>query len=43
MTHAQRLFCRGSGGYPPGRHSMRRLAEKPANLLFFARSTLTKG
>ncbi|MER7487470.1 hypothetical protein ABTY20_16480 [Streptomyces sp. NPDC126497] len=34
---------RGSGGCPPGRRSMRRLAEKPANLRFFARSMITKG
>ena len=34
---------RGSGGRPPGRHSMRRLAEKPADLRFFVRSMLSKG
>ncbi|MFE0331792.1 hypothetical protein [Streptomyces sp. Y2F8-2] len=38
-----RGFGRGSGGCPPGRHSMRRLAEKPANLRFFVRSMVTKG
>ncbi|CCK27262.1 hypothetical protein BN159_2883 [Streptomyces davaonensis JCM 4913] len=43
MTHTQRFFCRGSGGCPPGKHSMRRLAEKPANLRFFLRSMVTKG
>ncbi len=42
MTDASRFFRRGPGS-SPGRHSMRRLAEKPASLLFFARSTLTKG
>lgn len=44
-------FGRGSGPWrshcqaqrPPGRPSMRRLAERPANLLFFGRSILTKG
>ncbi|MFJ8940981.1 hypothetical protein ACIRL0_35600 [Streptomyces sp. NPDC102365] len=35
-------FGRGSGGCPPGGHSMRRLAEKPANLLFFVRSVLAR-
>lgn len=38
-----RVFGRGSGGRPPGRHSMRRLAEKPANLRFFVRSMVSKG
>ncbi len=42
MTDASRFFCRGPGS-SPGRHSMRRLAEKPANLRFFARSMLTRG
>lgn len=42
MAHARSLG-RGSGGCPPGRRSMRRLAEKPANPRFFARSTLSKG
>ncbi len=40
-------LCRGpgqgSGGCPPGGHSMRRLAEKPANLRFFVRSMISKG
>ncbi|MEU5310109.1 hypothetical protein [Streptomyces sp. NPDC021562] len=46
MTDATDLcrgFGRGSGGWPPGRHSMRRLAEKPANLRFFLRSMVSKG
>jgi hypothetical protein len=38
-----RVLGRGSGGCPPGRRSMRRLAEKPANLRFFARSLVSKG
>ncbi|MEU9353701.1 hypothetical protein AB0D65_22725 [Streptomyces griseoloalbus] len=48
MTETTRL-CRspgpgrGSGGRPPGRRSMRRLAEKPADLGFFLRSMIIKG
>ncbi|MGC0329345.1 hypothetical protein RKD23_002335 [Streptomyces sp. SAI-170] len=42
-TWLRRSFGRGSGGCPPGRHSMRRLAEKPADLRFFVRSMLSKG
>ncbi|MFJ9739691.1 hypothetical protein [Streptomyces sp. NPDC101166] len=42
-TRLCRSLCWGSGGRPPGRHGMRRLAEKPANLCFFARSMVTKG
>ncbi|MFC5953757.1 hypothetical protein ACFP51_04395 [Streptomyces pratens] len=34
---------RGAGGCPPGKRSMRRLAEKPANLRFFLRSMVSKG
>ncbi len=33
----------GPGVVPPGGHSMRRLAEKPANLRFFVRSMISKG
>lgn len=43
MSHARSAFCRGSGGCPPGRRGMRRLAEKPANLRFFPRSMISKG
>ncbi|WP_345623655.1 hypothetical protein [Streptomyces ziwulingensis] len=42
-TELCRGDCRGSGGRPPGKHSMRRLAEKPANLRFFVRSMVSKG
>ncbi|MFF9770854.1 hypothetical protein ACF1GT_30465 [Streptomyces sp. NPDC014636] len=42
-TRPCRGVGRGSGGRPPGQHSMRRLAEKPANLGFFVRSMITKG
>jgi hypothetical protein len=34
---------RGSGGRPLGRHSMRRLAEKPANLRLLVRSKVGNG
>ncbi|MEV5959476.1 hypothetical protein AB0M11_38030 [Streptomyces sp. NPDC051987] len=54
MTDATDLcrgFGRGAGPRrsrsrmlrPPGRRSMRRLAEKPANLRFFLRSMVSKG
>lgn len=39
---ATQNFGRRSEGCPPGSRSMRRLAEGPANLLFFGRSILTK-
>jgi hypothetical protein len=37
------LFLPGVRGLSPGRRSMRRLAEKPANLRFFLRSMISKG